>query len=117
MTKQAKVEIRCSEEEKAAWQAAAGGPRKVSAWLRALANTNADPDHLERIVAAGAEAVERKNRLPLSTTGAILPAMKDAVESLPTNKLGEPKKISAYNCPRAHTHRKGTYCGTCKTLI
>lgn len=102
MTKQAKVEIRCSEEEKAAWQEAAGGPRKVSAWLRALANTNADPDHLERIVAAGAEAVERKNRLSLSTTGATIPATE---------------KISSRNCPRAHTHRPSTYCGTCKTLI
>jgi hypothetical protein len=113
VSKQAKVEIRLSEEEKARWVDAAGGPRKVSAWLRALANAHADPDHLEAVVAAGAEAVARKSRTPLSTSEAVL--QKATFETPQHTVLTKPVR-KPEDCPRWMHHRPGTYCGTCQKV-
>lgn len=38
MTKSQRIEIRVTAFEKETWAQAAGGPRRVSEWLRALAN-------------------------------------------------------------------------------
>jgi hypothetical protein len=86
MTKSQRIEIRVSESEKAAWAQTAGGQRRVSEWLRSLANA--------------AIASE-----PLVSEPKIL-AEKVSVS---TKHVVVPKK----DCPRAHHHRPGVYCGSC----
>jgi hypothetical protein len=100
MTKQAKVEVRCTDQEKASWQEAAGGQRQVSAWLRALANTAAEAggehEAIEKLVEIGAEKVIRANRTPVVTP---------------------PLAHTKTQCDRWPHHRPGVYCGSCNQVI
>ena len=41
MTREAKIEVRCTPEEKAEWDKAAGGQRARSAWARRVLNNAA----------------------------------------------------------------------------
>lgn len=121
MQKQAKVEIRLSQEEKDAWIEAAGGPRRVSAWARAVLNAAAHPDALEEIVTAGAKVVVESQKTPLSTSGMIVAGsskgrMADS-ESVGAGSTPAPAVRKSGECPRARFHRSGTYCGTCARLI
>lgn len=86
MSRTARIELRATEAEKKAWADAAGGSRRVSEWLRSLAN------------AATSQA-------PLIDEPKIL-----------TEKVGiggNGVKLPPKDCPRAHHHRPGVYCGTC----
>lgn len=108
LPKSARVEIRVTETEKAAWAEAAGGARRVSEWLRSLANEAAFADK-NREGRASSELGPADHRLVVS-------APLDA--TAPTGPKG---KVSIRNgakpvCPRAHFHRAGTYCGSCGTL-
>jgi hypothetical protein len=113
MTKQAKVEVRCSTEEKARWVEAAGGPRSVSAWIRALANSAASASGetglIEELVTAGAEEKLKAAKTPLSTSGALIPEKKIVEEAKASGVRRAP-------CPRERFHRSGTYCGACGKL-
>lgn len=92
--KQAKVEIRCSFEEKSAWQEAAGGARQVSRWMRDLANA------------------ESKRLSGLSTfTSADVPNTSWAFA-----QTASPVALPSGKCPRWMHHRPGVYCGTCKKV-
>lgn len=92
-----KVEIRCTSEEKARWVEAAGGPRKVSDWLRRLADAAAENEPLlhEPLIAATQQALA----VPEPTTGKVSIGKTNGVET---------------KCPRSHFHRPGTYCASCK---
>lgn len=97
MAKNARVEIRASETEKAAWADAAGGARRVSEWLRALANTHALPENdltgpVEALDAAGLELGAKRERVSIGKNGP------------------QPR------CLRFMHHRPGTYCASCKKI-
>ena len=44
MEKSERINLRVTPDEKKAWELEAGGPRKVSEWLRRLANNEANSD-------------------------------------------------------------------------
>lgn len=128
MQKSNKVEIRLTDLEKKDWQEAAGGARLVSSWVRSLANAecarlrggqDAGLEVVEKLVAAGAEAVERKNRLPLSTANAIIPDPRPVRVSKPSRgaKPAAPASSGPIKCSREQYHRTGVYCGACKQVI
>lgn len=90
MPKSARVEIRVTDLEKADWAEAAGGVRKVSEWLRALANR---------------EATSQRQKI-------VIPQEEALVTPTGRQKIVPAPPI----CARAHFHRPGTYCGTCATI-
>lgn len=91
MAKSARIEIRVTEGEKAAWAEAAGGPRRVSEWLRAMANTAAFKEEPTPIGGKGSEIL------------------------VPEPKIREEAKATS-QCPRFMHHRPGTYCGSCQKV-
>lgn len=110
MTKQAKVEVRCTDEEKARWQEAAGGPRRVSAWLRDLANATAERHENPLLVVEANEPLLHEPVVEATKTALIPDPSADA---LGRGKVREKKRTG---CVRSHFHRPGVYCGTCKKI-
>lgn len=84
--KTASIEFRATPSAKARWQEAAGGPRKLSAWLTDLAN--------------------EASRLEVRPNGGDVQLSPKVVE----------QEASAGQCPRWMHHRSGVYCGTCKKV-
>ena len=110
MQKSAKVEIRVTPAETAAWAEAAGGSRKVSAWLRALANQAAFAKKREALPEGIDPPYEAHARaLDIPVLDAVSPGEVGKVSIGKTNGV-------TLKCPRAHHHRPGVYCGTCKKI-
>jgi hypothetical protein len=103
-----RIECRVTDLEKADWQKAAGGSRRVSEWLRGLANAECErlrrgedehtlpPDAPTTSAARIVKPFETPNAKPLIVADAI--------------------KQATGVCPRAHHHRPGRYCGACKKV-
>ena len=135
------VNIRVDAATKARWQEAAGGPRKLSAWLSELANAASSPDAAEALVAIGAQIKIAQAAVPMAGVQVIgasdrahrysrpLPATQgpgDESSSAKRDGAGAAKaaplptiveqEASSGQCPRWMHHRKGVYCGTCKKV-
>lgn len=90
--KTASIEFRATPSAKARWQEAAGGPRKLSAWLTQLADARVA--ELADAAASSTAAERREGSIPSP--------------SIESGSTGE--------CPRWMHHRSGVYCGTCKKV-
>jgi hypothetical protein len=116
-----RIECRVTDLEKADWQKAAGGSRRVSEWLRGLANAECErlrrgedehtlpPDAPTTSAARIVKPFEAPNAKPLIVADAI----EREVQVVPPPRSG---KVASQTCPRAHHHRPGRYCGTCKKV-
>jgi len=98
--KTASIEFRATPSAKARWQEAAGGPRKLSAWLTDLADRAAAPGMTDLMISPEAidEALVKHG---LQDSGLAVVVEQEA---------------SAGQCPRWMHHRSGVYCGTCKKV-
>ncbi len=92
--KSLRVEIRVTEAEKQSWGQAAGGQRKVSEWLRSLANQAA-----------------HTTLAPPQPVPVVRPAAHPLDATSPTGAVGKVTIRAA--CPRAHFHSPGVYCKSC----
>jgi hypothetical protein len=125
MQRSSKVEIRTTDLEKADWQKAAGGARRVSEWLRGLANAEVnrltrmstdlpvpnEKQETEQIIAAVA-----KYPRPESKPLIVVPTEKETVTYETPQHTVVTRPLENGGCPRAHHHRPGRYCGTCKKV-
>jgi hypothetical protein len=103
--KSERINIRVSEGEKAAWAEAAGGSRRVSEWLRALANAAAANDRVGPVEALDAAGLE------LGQSG--IEKMIDE-QRTPAGKVSIGKDNGTHpKCERWSHHRPGTYCAAC----
>lgn len=122
-----RVEVRVDAATKARWQEAAGGPRKVSAWITELANGASRPA-LPLVTAIIPSAPILNVGTPSdaasadqSEPGAVISGSRPDSEGAPA-KVEAPspsiieQESSAGQCPRWMHHRKGVYCGTCKRV-
>lgn len=98
LAKSSRVEIRVTDLEKADWATKAGGTRRVSDWLRSLANAAPFPG-----------GVVEQVDTPASSTGG--PSGREGSSPSPAIK----RKPRA-GCARAHFHRPGVYCASCEKL-
>lgn len=91
------VKLRLTDLEKAEWQKAAGGARKLSDWIRSVCNAAAVSDAVQ------ADDKERVEKLVTET-----------VQGYPARK---PETNEPDRCPRWMHHRPGVYCGACKKVV
>lgn len=107
-TRNAKIEVRCTSEEKARWVEAAGGPRRVSDWIRSLANAAASSEPLLH------EPVVEATKLAFSSGEGLVPNEPiPPAPSIPPVSIGKTNDVHT-RCPREHHHRPNTYCASCK---
>jgi hypothetical protein len=100
MTREAKIEVRCTPEEKAEWDKAAGGQRARSAWARRILNTAA------RDTKSGASAAEQDASLSGRRVDMVI---LDEARTMPTPPKGQ--------CSRWMHHRPGVYCASCGKVV
>lgn len=111
-TKTTTANIRTTPEQKARWTAAAGGPRKLSAWLTELAD-NASRVKIEVIVPE--RVLDSGSPEPQTRTSGAGDAVAPQVAARSETTIVE-QESSAGQCPRWMHHRSGVYCGTCKKV-
>jgi hypothetical protein len=123
MARTGRVEIRVTDAEKAAWAEAAGGSRRVSEWLRRLANERAfgGVAELADAPASSTGDLGREGSIPSPATEPLLDdpvveATKIALLDEGTHPREQKSGKLTGQCPRWPHHRKGTYCGTCKKI-
>lgn len=113
MQKSNRIECRVTDLEKQDWQKAAGGSRRVSEWLRGLANAECERLRSQ----SGIERIIEEQRTPAGRIEPVPNAkpliVADAISKGLTREGGSPRLDK---CPRAHHHRPGRYCGTCKKV-
>lgn len=130
--KTASIEFRATPSAKARWQEAAGGPRKLSAWLTQLADARVA--ELADAAASSTAAERREGSTPSpsiesgtpSDAASVGKGEPRAVMSGESSNEGAPaqagapllveQESSAGQCPRWMHHRSGVYCGTCKKV-
>lgn len=100
MTREAKIEVRCTPEEKAEWDKAAGGQRARSAWARRILNNAA------RDAKPGASAAEQDASLSGHRVDMVI---LDEARTMPTLPKGQ--------CSRWMHHRPGVYCASCGKVV
>lgn len=122
MARTGRVELRVTDAEKAAWAEAAGGSRRVSDWLRSLANREAFADKraaLPEGVDPPYEQHARSLEIPVAIHAGPLDEVKidlTAPPDAPTTSAAVRVKPTAEQCKRWPHHRKGVYCGSCKKI-
>jgi hypothetical protein len=121
------VKLRLTDLEKQDWTQAAGGARKLSAWIRQVCN-EACAERAEQEAADLAAEKLHAARVPLSTpvkpvivSDAIERSVQDeTAQAIQPYKAQTPpaeQEASSGQCPRWMHHRPGVYCGTCKKVI
>lgn len=104
MTREAKIEVRCTPEEKAEWDKAAGGQRARSAWARRVLNNAArEGEYLKSVEIKTAEQDASLSGYRVDTV------ILDEARTMPTPPKGQ--------CSRWMHHRPGVYCASCGKVV
>lgn len=108
------VRLRLTDLEKADWQKAAGGERKLSEWIRGVCNAECDatrepvPNQKPKIV---------QDAIRAEAEGRATPASAERGRGNTSEPSQRPPAPSTEQCPRWMHHKKGVYCGACKRVI
>lgn len=115
MQKSQRTELRTTELEKADWAWAAGGTRKVSDWLRGLAN--AECERLRLLGNITPVPTGTSGRASEAVASSSSPAPKVSVAGGATPREAGTGSKGIPPCSRERHHRPNTYCGACEKVI